>query len=62
MKMKPEFNGVYILSGLRATFMVIVKQNAIVKASAIARRFIGQDIKRVINWFKIDRITKIGEV
>ena len=59
--MKAEFNGIYVLSGTRATFRVIVKNNVVSSVANIARRFIGQDIRRVIKWFKIDRITKIGD-
>lgn len=56
---KRKYNGVYFMSGKRYTFRVIVKQNVVIGAAPVARRFIGQHIQHLIKWFNIDRISSL---
>jgi hypothetical protein len=55
------FDGVYRLSGPKATFCVSVKDNIITKSAPIAWRFKGQHIEKLLGWFYIDSIHRLGE-
>lgn len=47
------------ISSIRATFCIETQNGIIVKAAPIARRFIGQHIKRLLKWFKVDLYKKL---
>lgn len=54
-------NGIYWLSSKRATFIVNVQDNIVVGGAPISRRFLGQHIKRLLNWFHIDNIKRLDQ-